>query len=123
MARAEPPVPAGRGPARVRVDPEMQVLELLRAFDRCAVERIELPDEMMSELERLVTARSLAAPRPGKWRSDGRSRSVCVRPPAGLEGIETDPSTSHSAGKVVFTVGRSYEILLGQAIRGEEGQR
>lgn len=106
---------------RVRKDPRMHVLELFRALDRCAVKRIELPDAMMSELQRLVTARSLAA-RLGL--DDGAATAdlgaVASARQRAWKAFENDPSTSSAAGKVAFTVSRSYEILLGQAIRGEE---
>ncbi|MGO9752738.1 MAG: protein kinase domain-containing protein [Solirubrobacteraceae bacterium] len=108
---------------RVRKDPGMHVLELFRALDRCAVKRIELPDEMMSELQRLVTARSLAA----RLDLDNGAATADLGAVASArqrawKAFENDPSTTSAAGKVAFTVSRSYEILLGQAIRGEAGQ-
>ncbi len=44
----------------LRLDPEMHVLDLLAAFDRCAAGETELPTELMTELTRLVTARTPA---------------------------------------------------------------
>jgi hypothetical protein len=35
--------------------------------------------------------------------------------------FENDPGTSPAAGKVAFTVSRSYEILLDQAIQADRG--
>jgi tRNA A-37 threonylcarbamoyl transferase component Bud32 len=107
---------------RVRLEPSMHVLELFRALDRCAVKRIELPEEMMEELERLVTARSLAT-RLGlsDEANTGALEVVAAERHRAWKAFENDPSTSPAAGKVAFTVSRSYEILLNQAIAAERG--
>ena len=44
----------------LRQDPQMHVLDLLAAFDRCAAGEAEIPDDLMDELTRLVTARTPA---------------------------------------------------------------
>jgi hypothetical protein len=45
----------------VRLEPGMHALELLRALDLCARRNVALPEEMLQELERLVTGRSLTS--------------------------------------------------------------
>jgi serine/threonine protein kinase len=42
----------------LRFEPEMHVLDLVRALERCVADEVELPDELLTELERLVTAPS-----------------------------------------------------------------
>jgi hypothetical protein len=107
---------------RVRREPGMHVLELFRALDRCAVKRIELPPQMMEELERLVTARSLSS-RLGLGDDAGTTDlgSIASSRQRAWKAFENDPSTSPAAGKVAFAVSRSYEILLSQAIKAERG--
>ncbi|MGO9973284.1 MAG: protein kinase domain-containing protein [Solirubrobacteraceae bacterium] len=105
---------------RVRREPGMHMLELFRALDLVAVKRIELPDEMMHELKRLVTGRSLAA-RLGL--EDGATTAdlneVASARQRAWKAFENDPSPSPAAKKIAFVVSRSYECLLDQAIEGE----
>jgi serine/threonine protein kinase len=42
----------------LRFEPRMHVLDLVQALERCVADDIELPDELLAELERLVTAPS-----------------------------------------------------------------
>ena len=105
---------------RVRREPAMHVLELFRALDRCAARQIRLPPEMMAELERLVTARSLAA-RLGLGDDAGTTElgSIATARQRAWKAFENDPSTRSEAGRIAFAVSRSYEILLKQAIQAE----
>jgi serine/threonine protein kinase len=42
----------------MRFEPRMHVLDLVRALERCVANDVDLPDELLAELEQLVTARS-----------------------------------------------------------------
>jgi predicted Ser/Thr protein kinase len=107
---------------RVRREPAMHVLELFRALDRCATKQIKLPPEMMTELERLVTARSLAA-RLGLGDDAGTTElgSIAMARQRAWKAFENDAATRSDAARVAFAVSRSYEILLKQAIQAERG--
>ena len=71
----------------LRLDPQMHVLDLLAAYDRCVAGEAEIPADLMDELTRLVTARTPA--RASDWATT-RARTTCVPPrarPARLEGL------------------------------------
>ncbi len=107
---------------RVRREPDMHVLELFRALDRVAVKRIDLPPDMMAELEQLVTGRSLARRLGlGDDVNTADLGAVAAARQRAWKAFENDPSTSPAAGNIAFTVSRSYEILLDQALAAERG--
>jgi serine/threonine protein kinase len=99
----------------LRVRPEMHLLDLIAAFERCAGGAIDLPEEMVEELERLMTNRTLAArlglepdAGPVELRAAARDR---VR---AWKAFENGSGASPRERRAARTVARSYEIIANQ---------
>jgi serine/threonine protein kinase len=102
----------------LRLDPDMHVLDLLAAFDRCANGEVELPSELMAELTRLITART-PAQRLGleDGASDDDERAAARTALRGWKMYENGSQAAPSSRRVARVVARSYEFL---ATRGLE---
>ena len=103
----------------LRLDPEMHLLDLLAAFDRCAAGETELPSELMAELTRLVLARTPAqrlglddeaAADPDDLRTAARSALRAWKI------YENGSQAPPSARRVARVVSRSYEILATEGL-------
>jgi hypothetical protein len=99
----------------LRLRPEMHLLDLIAAFERCADASIDLPEEMVAELERLMTRRTLAArlglepdAGPVELRAAARDR---VR---AWKAFENGSGASPRERWAARTVARSYEIIANQ---------
>jgi hypothetical protein len=99
----------------LRLDPEMHVLDLLAAFDRCATGETELPSDLMTELTRLVTART-PAQRLGLAddAADDDLRAAARSALRAWKIYENGSQAPPSGRRVARVVARSYEILATQ---------
>ncbi len=74
----------------VRFEPEMHLLGLTRAFERCVVDELDVPDELLATIDRLITGRT----------QTGR---------LGLGDDETDPADLRRAALDAFQAWKMYE--------------
>ena len=100
----------------VRLQPQMHVIDLIRAFERCALDDVEVPEDLLQRLQRLITARSP---------SERLGISADARPDemraAALEGFrswkmfENAGFASPVAARVARVAARAYEIVGDEA--------
>jgi energy-coupling factor transporter ATP-binding protein EcfA2 len=110
--------------AQVRREPDMHVLELFRSLDRVASGRVDLPIELIEELQRLITARTLATRLGlGAEAATGELMAAASERHRVWKTFENDPSTGPAAARAAFPVIRAYEILLDQARQAQERGR
>ena len=98
----------------LRLDPDMHVLDLMAAFDRCAAGETELPAELMDELQRLVTARTPAQRLglPADSTPDEDDLRAAARSALRAWKIyENGSQAPPSSRRVARVVARSYEIM------------
>lgn len=100
---------------RVRQEESMQVLELFAALDRCVVDRISLPSELMADLERMVTARSV----PARLGVENDTDTVMLEQRAKerqqvWNTFYVDPGTGLAAASVASPMVQAYSILVSQ---------
>jgi serine/threonine protein kinase len=105
----------------LRLRPEMHLLELIAAFERCAAGAVELPPDLIDELTRMMIGRTLAlrlglAPTATAAElgaaARGRVRS--------WKAFENSSGASARERRVARTVARSYEILANRLAARED---
>jgi serine/threonine protein kinase len=99
----------------LRLRPEMHLLDLIAAFEQCAEGAVELPADMVAELTRLMTARTLAD-RLGLAVDAGPAELLAaarghVR---AWKSFENGSGASPRERRAARTVARSYEIIASQ---------
>jgi hypothetical protein len=95
-----------------RLASEMHVLELIRAFQRAVGSEAELPSDLLHELERLVTAGTLAE-RLGLGENapvDDRLKTARSRVRA-WKTFENGSSATPDGRRIARVVARSYELI------------
>ena len=95
----------------IRLEPETHVIDLVKAFEQCAVGRAEVPGDLLESLERLITGRT-----PGQRLGVGDDATPEEMRAAAMEGFrawkvfENAGHASPAAGRIARVVARSYEI-------------
>ncbi len=101
----------------LRQDPQMHVLDLLAAFDRCAAGEAEIPGDLMDELTRLVTARTPAQRLGLGDDADPDDLRTAARSALRAWKIYENGSQAPPSGRrVARVVSRSYEILATEGL-------
>ena len=101
----------------LRQDPQMHVLDLLAAFDRCAAGEAEIPGDLMDELTRLVTARTPAQRLGLGDDADPDDLRVAARSALRAWKIYENGSQAPPSGRrVARVVARSYEIIATEGL-------
>ncbi|MGI8800714.1 MAG: protein kinase domain-containing protein [Solirubrobacteraceae bacterium] len=101
----------------VRFEPEMHVLGLTRAFERCVVDDLDMPDDLVRTLDRLITGRT-PAQRLGL--AEDESDPVELRRAAldafqAWKMFENDSRASPAARRVARVAARSFELVARDA--------
>jgi serine/threonine protein kinase len=96
----------------IRYEPPMHLLDLARAYERCLSDGVELPAQLLQELERLITGRSLAE-RLGLNEGVGAQdlRAAARHRVREWKVFENAGHASARARRVARVVARSYEII------------
>jgi serine/threonine protein kinase len=104
-----------------RLEPQMHIIDLIHAFERCAVDHVDVPDDLVESLECFIKGRT-AADRLGL---EGDPEPEELRA-AALEGFRAwkmfaeAGSASRAASRVALDVARSYEIVGRESSGGEQ---
>lgn len=108
----------------MRFEPRMHVLDLVRALERCVVNNVDLPDQLLAELEQLVTARSPG----GRLGIAGNARGAELAHAALSEFqswkvFENSGRASPPARRIAQSVMRSLHLIAKQAEQDGTGVR
>ena len=106
-----------------RLEPEMHLLDLTRAFERCVADELDVPAELLDTLERLICART-AAGRVGleDGADRGEQRRSALDAFQAWKMFENGSQSSPAARRVARAASRSFELLARQTEPAEDGR-
>jgi serine/threonine protein kinase len=98
------------------LQPDMHVVDLMRTFERCVFDELEIPNDLLGQLERLITAQTTAQ-RLG-LDHDADEDAIRSAAMAGFRSWKTLENASHAppaVARAARAVARSYELFARRA--------